>query len=63
MISDTLFEARLEIEHYLTDYPETYGELRGEIEAVCTAMARLQAKLDNPFFHLDTPMPEGANEV
>ena len=51
MISDVLFEAREEIQRYLAEFANVYEEpsLRADLEALCSAMAQLQAELDNPY--------------
>ena len=58
MIADVLCEARLELERYLREFPDTYADMREEVEALCALMAGMQAQLDNPFFGLDGgPVP------
>lgn len=51
MISDTLFEARLEIERYLREMPNVYETMQSELHALCAEMYRLQMTLDHPYGH------------
>jgi len=46
MISDILSDALREIERYQCEFPDTYDEIRGEIDSVRTSMSRLREKLD-----------------
>jgi hypothetical protein len=59
MISDTLSDACDQIEEYLINYPDTYGDILPEIRAVYDAMRTLQRKLDNPigWFDYQAPTP------
>jgi hypothetical protein len=56
MISDTLCEACEDIQQYLHDMPNTYADIRSEVEAVYTAMRALQAKLDWPYSMAEMPV-------
>jgi hypothetical protein len=56
MISDTLFEARIEIERYMREMPESYENMRPELTALCAEMYRIQMTLDRPP-HVNIPVP------
>lgn len=48
MISDTLFEALAEIEHYQKKFPKAYSGLKAEIDKVKAVMNAMRSYLDFP---------------
>jgi len=57
MLSDVLFDAIEEIEHYQAEFADIYDELKPDIERVKSEMRSLQHKLDaSP----NTPPGDGA---
>lgn len=61
MISDILSEAAAGVRRYIEALPETYEEVRPEIDDLLKRMDGLRAKLDAPPFPI--PVPGGMDQA
>ncbi len=57
MIGDVLYDAIQELERYQREMPDSYDDMRDEIEACKNAMRKLRRKLDLPPDVLDPLSP------